>query len=492
MPTKPDTWRQGLGAALDKATPVGARLVRSLEGLAVGAPVTVPVVPGPDLTTQLYGWSRGIDQSIRRPARVGVAMLVVFVGGIGLWATTAPLSSAIVAHGSFVATGQNKIVQHLEGGLIRKILVTEGDPVQAGQALFEMDDTTARSEEQRFVIKRATLLATKARLDAERDGIKDIAFPAELTQIASDPEVAKSVAAQRALFATRRAEFDTQREINERQIGAIEQEIEGLKAQKASTTDQLALMESETDTAEKLLDKGLIERSRVIDLQRNKARLAGDIGQFVSEIGKADQHILETRNNLAHLRSKMFTDDADLYRETTADLSDTEQRLTAARGVLARHIIRAPVNGIIVKMQYHTAGGVIPPSQTVLEILPTDEKLIVEAQVRPEEVDFIHVGQQAAVRLTAFNQRTTPLVQGNVIYLSADKIQNANARSAGTEYYYLARVELDDASIKDRIGKLKIAPGMPAEVYVKTGERTMFEYLARPIIDVMYRGGREK
>jgi len=248
----------------------------------------------------------------------------------------------------------------------------------------------------------------------------------------------------------------------------------------------------ETAAAETLLNKGLIERARVLDLQRNQAKLEGDIGQFVSEIGKAEEHVLETKSNLTQLRSKLYADGADLYRETTADLSDAEQRLTAARGVLDRHIIRAPVHGLIVKMQYHTAGGVIAPSQTVLEILPTDEKLIVEAQVRPEEIDFIHVGQQASVRLTALNQRTTPLVLGTVTYVSADKITNPNPRTAGGEFYYLARVVLDEASVKERVGAVKIAPGMPAEVYMKTGERTMFQYLARPIVDVMYRGGREK
>ena len=497
MQARPDNWRQNLGAALDKATPVGARLVQSLESLTLGGPAPTPAAAvaagaSSDLTAQLHGWSKDIDQSIRRPARVGMVMLVVFVGGLGLWSTTAPLSSAVVAHGNFVATGQNKIVQHLEGGLIRNILVNEGDQVVAGQALVEMDDTSSRSDEQRYAIKQATLLATKARLDAERDGSTQIAFPAELMAMANAPEVAKSIEAQRSLFASRRAEFDAQREINERQIGAIEQEIEGLRAQRGSSEEQLTLTAKEAASAEQLLAKGLTERSRVLDLQRNKAKLEGDIGQFVSEIGKAEQHILETKNQLTHLQSKMFLDDADLYRETTADLSDTEQRLTASRGVLDRHIIRAPTNGVIVKMNYHTAGGVIAPSQTVLEILPTDEKLIVEAMVRPEEIDFIHVGQQASVRLTALNQRTTPLVLGNVVYVSADKIQNTNARTPGSEYYYLVRVELDDASVKDRVGKPKISPGMPAEVYMKTGERTMFEYLARPIVDVMYRGGREK
>ena len=467
--------------------------MQSLEALTAGGPAAAPVTGAAgDLSIQLHGWSRQIDQSIRRPAQIGIAMLVVFVGGMGLWATTAPLSSAIVAHGSFVATGQNKIVQHLEGGLIRSILVKEGDKVTAGQPLVEMDDTASRAEEQRNAIRQATLLATKARIEAERDGLDAVAFAPELMAMAGNPEVAKNIEAQKSVFSTRRTEFEAQRQINERQIGAIQHEIEGLKAQKAANEEQLALTAKEAESTELLLSKGLTEKSRLLDMQRNKARLAGDVGQLMSEIGKAEQRILETKSQLIDLHSKFFIEVADLYRQTTAELSDTEQRLTASRGVLERHIIRSPSNGVIVKLNYHSAGGVIQPSQPVLEILPTDEKLIVEANVRPEEIDFVQTGQLASVRLSALNQRTTPMVEGHVIYVSADKIQNTSARSPGSEYYYLARIELDEASIRDRLGNLKIAPGMPAEVYMKTGERTMFQYLAKPIVDVMNRGGREK
>ncbi len=498
-----ESWRQSLGAALDKASPVGAKLVNSLGALVLGGePAPMPVaatasggtvgMPVPDLNAQLNGWTRDLKQSIARPARVGVWTMVVFVFGLGLWATTAPLSSAIVAHGSFVATGQNKIVQHLEGGIIAKILVNEGEKVTEGQSMVELDDTNSNADEQRLTIRQATLLSTKARLDAERNGETEITFPAQLEAMSGNPEVAKSISAQRALFASRQAEFDGQRDINERQINAIQQEIVGLNAQKSSAESQLVFLSKETETAAKLLERGLSEQSRVLELRRAKAKTEGDIGQFIAEIGRAEQRILVAKNELTHLHSKMISDGAELYRETTADLSDTEQRLTAAKGILTRHIIRAPVNGVIVKMNYHTSGGVIPPGQVVAEILPTDAKLIVEAMVRPEEIDFVHSGQQAEVRLSALNQRTTPLVVGNVVYVSADKIQNQNARVPGADYYYLARVELDEASVKERIGKLKLSPGMPAEVYMMTGERTMWQYLTRPIVDVMWHGAREQ
>ena len=508
MQTKLEGWRGRLGGALGGTSPVGARLIGSLGSLVSGEQAAETALAGfaarggavagatdPDsILRQLHGWHAGLDDSIRRPARVGIAMLIVFVFGLGLWATTAPLSSAVVARGSFVATGQNKIVQHLEGGIIRKLLVNEGDAVQADQPLIELDDTSSNAEKRRLEIKQASLLATKARLDAEREGAEHIVYPPELTAVMSDEEVAKSVRAQEALFQSRREEFNAIREINERQIAAIEEEIEGLKAQKASSDEQLNLIVEETATAQKLYGKGLTELSRLLDLKRTKSKIEGDIGQFQSAIGKAEQRILETKTDLIHQRTKLIEDGADLYRATTADLSDTEERLTAAKNILARHIIRAPVRGVIVKMQYHTAGGVIPPSQPILEILPTDEKLLVEAMVRPEEIDFIHVGEEAELRLTALNQRTTPMVQGKVIYVSADKIQNQGqtSRLPGQDYYYLVRVELDDQSVKDRVGTVKLAPGMPAEVYVKTGYRTMWEYLTKPIVDVMHHGGREK
>lgn len=498
MQNKPD-WREGLSAAVGSVSPVGAKLVNSLGALVVGgAPQPVPAVapaglaPASDLDAQLNGWARPLNQSIRQPARVGVWMMLVFVFGLGTWAATAPLSSAIVAHGSFVATGQNKIVQHLEGGIISKLLIAEGDKVVEGQPLLELDDTTSKADEQRLSIRKGTLLATKSRLDAERDGLDDITFPDELARMAENPEIAKSIAAQRSLFASRKAQFESQRDINERQIAAIEQEIVGLNAQKDSARSQLVFITKEADTAGRLLEKGLMEQSRVLDLRRTKAKTEGDIGQFVAEIGRAEQRILATRNELAAMRSKMIADGADLYRETTAELSDAEQRLTAAQGILSRHIVRAPATGVIVKMNYHTAGGVIPPGQVVLEILPTGAKLIVEAMVPPQQIDFVHAGQLADIRLSAMNQRTTPMVLGNVVYVSADKIQNPNARVPGTEAFYVARVELDDASVKERIGKLKLSPGMPAEVYLKTGERTMWEYLTRPIVDTMHHGAREQ
>lgn len=487
-------WRQSVTRAIEATTPIGSRIISRLSDAISGPPPAAaagasrPQAVG---SATLHEWHQPLVNDLRRPTRIGMALFLIFICGGSVWAATAPLASAVVARGLFVATGQNRIVQHLEGGIIRQILVQEGETVQAGQPLILLDDTAINAEVRRLEIKEATLLATKARIDAERLGATEIAYPDQIQSRISDAEVAKTVSAQNALFQSRMEEFEAQRQINERQIGAIEREIEGLNAQMASAREQLKLNGEELQGAEKLYGKGLIQLSQLLLLKRNRSKLEGDIGQFMSEIGRAEQRILGTRNELVHQRSKLVEEGADLYRQTIAELSDTQERLTAGREIFNRQTIRAPSRGVIVTMQHHTPGGVITPGQQVLELLPTDEKLIVEAYVHPNEINYVHVGLEAEMRLVSFNQRTTPLILGRVIYVSADKIQS-NKQNALGEYYYIARIELNEAAAKQHLVDAKIAPGMPAEVYIKTGERTAFEYMLRPITDVMHRGGREQ
>lgn len=490
MAQNSDHWRQAVARAIEAATPIGVRIISRLGDVIAGQAAAPATEPQPGESTQLHDWHRPLVNDIRRPTHIGMMMFLVFICGTSVWASTAPLASAVVAQGLFVATGQNRLVQHLEGGIIREILVREGEIVNAGQPLVLLDDTSIKAEVRRLEIKEATLLATKARLDTERLGARTITYPDEIQSRIADPEVARTVAAQNSLFQSRMAEFEAQRQINERQIGAIEREIEGLNAQMASAREQLTLNSEELQGAEKLYGKGLIQLSQLLLLKRNRSKLEGDIGQFVSEIGRAEQRILGTHNELAHQRSKLVEEGADLYRQTIAELSDTQERLTAGREIFKRQIIRAPSPGIIVKMEHHTPGGVIAPGQQVLELLPTDEKLIVEAYVHPQEINYVHVGLEAEMRLTSLNQRTTPLILGRVIYISADKIQS-DKKSALGEYYYIARIELDEAAAREHLADAKIAPGMPAEVYIMTGERTAFEYMLKPITDVMHRGGRE-
>lgn len=438
------------------------------------------------MASPLDDWHRPLSKSIRKPAFAGMTLFALLFGGFGVWASTAPLASAVVARGTFVATGQNKFVQHLEGGVIREILVREGELVVEGQPLVLLDETSAKAEVRRLEIKRAGLIAALARLDAERTDSATVTFPKELTDLTSDAEIAHILETQRTLFKARHDERMATLTISERQVSAIQQEIVGLNAQKQSSEQQLALFDQEVAQQEQLYASGLSQLSKILMVKRNKSKVEGDIGQLVSEIGRAEQRILENQSQLAHDHRKFIEDAVEEYRQNNTDLEDSQQRLTSARAVLARTTILAPVTGVIVKLNYHTSGGVIGAGQQVLEILPTGEKLLVEAFIRPDDRDSVAPGLDAELRLTAFNQRTTPLVDGKVTYVSADKIEGKKEN----ESYYLARITLDESSIA-KLGHNRIEPGMPAEVFVKTGERTFFDYLMRPITDSMNRGALE-
>jgi HlyD family secretion protein len=439
------------------------------------------------MTSPFDAWHRPISKSIRRPAFAGIALLGVLFGGFGVWAATAPIASAVVASGLFVASGQNKHVQHLEGGIIRQILVREGDAVVAGQPLVILDDTAARADVRRLEIKQATLQATLARLDAERLGQTSISFPKALLD-RNDAEIASIVATQAALFRARQDQRAANEDIIKRQVAAIRQEIVGLEAQMASYKSQLALITPELVQQEQLYANGLSQLNRLLQVRRGIAKFEGDIGEIVAEIGRAEQRILEAESRLAADHRKFIEEAVAQYREASTELGDTEERLVSARAVLERTTIPAPATGIIVKLNYHTPGGVIGSGQPVLEILPTEEKLVVEAFVRPDQRDSLFPGMSAEMRLTAFNARTTPMVEGIVTYVSADKI--AGKREG--EFHYIARVTLSDESMARLPKGLAIKPGMPAEVFFKTGERTFFDYLMRPITDSMHRGGREE
>ena len=438
------------------------------------------------MTDPFDEWHRPLSKSIAKPAFIGTTLLIALVGGFGNWAATAPLASASVAPGQFVATGQNKIIQHLEGGIVRTILVKEGDKVKAGDLLIELDDTTPTSEARRLELKRDDLLATIARLEAIELGTGHIGMPAEITAKAADPTIAKLIAVQTALFKAAFEEFDAQKAISARQIGAIEEEIAGLKSERTAVDVQLASLQTELGNAETLFAKGLSQSSRIEQLRRSIAKANGDIGQSISEVARAEQRILENRSTLVHVKAKQIEDAGEQHKTATAELADTEARLISVRDMVRRAKILAPVDGVIVRLQTHTVGGTVPPNQPIAEILPSSAKLLVEAMVKVEDIDNVHVGQDAELRLSTLNRRTTPSVHAKVIYVSADKLPGKDDKS----FYYLARIEADPAELLKAAGE-KVVPGLPAEVYVMSGERTLLQYILKPIRDSMARGMRE-
>ncbi len=443
-------------------------------------------------------WYRGVPLSAKWPIFTGLAILVVWLGCFGVWAAVAPLNSAIVASGTFVTTGQNKLVQHFEGGIIREIAVKDGDAVEANQVLVRMDDTAANSKLRRLVLKKYRLLAMKARLEAEMSSSETIETPAAFSESAHDPEIKAVLERQRAELRARRASLVTEESVLVKQIAGLQESIRGYEAQVQSTKERTALFAEELKDKNSLLGQQLVRKSEVLALRRSEASLGGELGEYLGRIADSKERIAQANERIARLHATALRDAIKELRETETDLDDVEEQVRAAQDVVDRVDVRSPVRGIVVKKNFHTPGGVVSPGAVILELLPIGEERIIEAHVSPKDISHVSVGQEALVRLSALNQRITPMVGANVIYVSADALAEQKQTKAETRSesdtrreFYVVRVRLDQDDILRRMPEFIPTPGMPADVYIKTGERTFFEYIMRPVFDSFSRGFRE-
>jgi|GraSoi_2013_80cm_1033760.scaffolds.fasta_scaffold03994_1 membrane fusion protein, type I secretion system len=443
-------------------------------------------------------WYRGVPLSAKWPIFAGLAILVVWLGCFGVWAGVAPLNSAVVAPGTFVATGQNKLVQHFEGGIIREIAVKDGDAVEANQVLVRMDDTAADTKLRRLVIKKYRQLAMKARLEAEMSSSDTIETPAAFSETARDPEIKAIFERQRAELRARRASLATEESVLRKQIAGLEESIRGYQAQVQSTKDRIALFVEELKDKDSLLGQQLIRKSDVLALRRSEASLGGELGEYLGRIADSKERIAQANERIAQLHSTALRDAIKELRETETDLDDVEEQIRAAQDVVDRVDVRSPVRGIVVKRNFHTPGGVVSPGAVILELLPIGEERIIEAHVNPKDISHVSVGQQALVRLSALNQRITPMVGASVIYVSADALAEqvqvkteTRPDSDTRREFYVVRVRLDQDDILRRMPEFIPTPGMPADVYIKTGERTFFEYIMKPVFDSFSRAFRE-
>ena len=433
------------------------------------------------------GWHGALPKSIKRPIVIGGLTLLFAFGGGGYWAATAPLHSAVIAGGTVIATGQNKVIQHLEGGIIDKILVEEGQVVEAGQELVRLDPTAAQANLQRLLNQLWTLRAMEARFRAEREDKDEVEFPQELLSRLDIPLVAEIVAGQRTEFNARREELESELAIFEKRIDALNEEIVGLASQRKSALAQLALIEEEIAGTEELLKQGLAQKTRLLALQRAAASLDGDQGEFAARIARAKQTIAETERQMIHLRKQRLGEAVEQLRRVQSELTDIEEQIKEAVNVVDRIVIRAPVKGVIVKRNVNTPGGVIRPGDELIELLPLEENLLIEARVRPEDIDTVQQGGRASLRLVAYKQRTAPTLDGVVEYVSADRLYDPQMQIT----YYLARIRVDRDQVSDLEG-IELSPGMPVEVFIQTGERTPLDYMLRPIFDSMTRAFKEE
>jgi HlyD family type I secretion membrane fusion protein len=446
----------------------------------------------------IHSWHRDVQHSARGPIVIGTAILLIWAAGFGTWAATAPLASAVVAPGSFVATGQNKQVQHLEGGIIRQMLVKEGDIVEANQPLVRLDDTAAQSKLRRLVTRQSRLLATAARLHAEIAGSEQIKTPPALAQqMKEDVEVGAIVQAQQDELTARGRSLANQEQVLKKEIAGLKDSINGYEAQIRSNRDRATLFSEELRDKGPLMDQQLIRKSEILALQRSEMALAGELGDLLGRSGDATEKIARAEQQIAQLRLAAVEKASEELRASETELDDLREQILAAQDVVRRTDVRAPVRGIVVKLNQYTTGGVVAPGGTILELLPINDELVIEARITPNEISHVKEEQNALVRLTALNQRLTPMIQGKVVYVSADTVADQGMRRSGDQEgvrrdSFIVRVQLDERDARDKVENFRPTPGMPADVFIETGQRTFLTYLLRPVVDSFSRAFRER
>lgn len=439
-------------------------------------------------------WYEAVARSSRRAAWLGVVLLVIFVVGFGYWAGSALMAGAIVTTGSFVVTGENKIVQHPDGGVIKEIRVREGDRVEAGQVLIVLDETTPKAELRRLVLREGRLEAMRYRLQAEAERKTILVWPSTFAAYADDPEAKTMLEAQYSTFEARRKNVESDVAALQESISALVERIDAGKIQLRNTERQVSLYSEEIDSKAQLASSGLIRKSELLTLQRGHAAQNGEIGRLMGEVGDARERIARTKEQINGVHHTAVKTAMEQLHETLGELQDVRERIRSQRAILDRVQIVAPVNGVIVKMRYHTPGGVVEPGRSIMDLLPVDENLVIEARVRPQDIDHVKVGQAATVRLNFMNARSTPMLSGTVIYISADAVPDKagfnSSLDGNSRDIYLARVRLEPDEL-DKLPSFRAMAGMPVEVYIRTGDRTFFEYITRPVVNSFSRAFRE-
>lgn len=434
-------------------------------------------------------WFKDVPRSIRGHTVWGLTLMAVTFGGFCAWGATAPLAAAVIAAGSFVATGENKIVQHFEGGIIEDILVSEGDHVTAGEPLIKLDSTAAQVRERQLFLRQARLEATVARLMAQIKGASEMIMPPIVADNDSDPDVISIVDSQQTAFKSAKTRLESEIGLLERNIEALRFRILGFERQRDSMRAQLGFLREEFEGKSILLEKGLVRGTEVKAIQRAMADGEGQIGRMEAEMSETQAQVQKFQLQIGQTRTELREAALDELQSVETELDTIREQSREAENVLKRASIDAPVSGIVVRMYYHTSGGVIESGKKILEILPSDVPLIIESQVQRKDIDAVKIGQMATIRLSALNRRTTPTLSGDVYYVSADALSDA-APERNREVY-LARIRLSSQELS-RVHGFQPTPGMPVEVMIQTAERTFFDYLTKPIRDSMSRAFMER
>jgi len=426
-------------------------------------------------------------RSMRRHLVAAIVVVLVLVIGVGGWAATAVISGAVVASGSIVVDSNVKKVQHLTGGIVGELRVRDGDRVRAGDIVVRLDETVTRANLAIVTKGLDELTARKARLESERDGSDTIIFPAQLLAGAGDPDRAAAMDSERKLFNLRRTARNGQKAQLRERIAQLQEEITGLIAQQDSKAKEIALLERELAGVRELWKQNLVQLTRLTALEREAARLDGERGQLIAAAAQAKGKIAETTLQILQIDQDIASDVAKELREVDGKIGEFIERKVTAEDQLKRTDIRAPQDGTVFQLAVHTVGGVITAGDPIMLIVPDADNLSVEVKVNPQDIDQLQLNQKAILRFTAFNVRTTPEIEGTVTRISADTSTDQRTGQS----YYTVRIAMAADQV-ERLGDVKLLPGMPVEAFVQTGDRTMFSYLMKPLHDQFVRAFREK
>ncbi len=423
--------------------------------------------------------------SIRRHLLVALVAGALLVVGVGGWATTTELAGAVIAPGQLVAESSVKLVQHPEGGVVVELAVAEGDMVEAGQVLVRLDDTSTRASLDIVINSLQQSLAREARLKAELEGKPEVAYPESLvSQLASDA-TDDLLTAESRLFELRQITLSSEKGQLTERIAQLRQEIAGIETQISAKQREQALIDKDLATTRSLLQQNLVSGERVSQLDRELARVEGQLGQLVAAAAQARGKIAEIELQFVQLDQTFLTEAASELAEVRASIAELRERQIAGENELRRASITAPQAGQVHELALHTIGGVVSAGETLLRIVPIADALTIEVRIAPQDIDQVHLGQPVQVRFSAFNLRTTPELGGKLTRLSPDLTRDPQTGA----HYYTARITVDDGQL-ERLPDLPLTSGMPVEAFVQTARRTALSYLTKPITDQIMRSFR--
>lgn len=422
----------------------------------------------------------------RMPVILGLVVMVGFFGGFMLWATLAPLAEASIASGVIKVEGTRRTLSHLEGGIVRDILVRDGDTVQAGQVVMRLDDVQSSATLEALRAQRFQLLAQDARLDAEAERRREITFPPELLN-STHPRAREAIVGQRALFEARAASLESQLSVLETRVNQQQAVLQSAEGQLVATRRQLVLIRQEEEMRRGLVNQGLSRLPELLALQRAAAGLDGQVVDLQSQMLRANAAIAEARQTIRQLIDQRLQEVNTESRDVASRLAEAMERERAAEDVSDRREITAPEAGTIVNMRAFTQGAALRGGDPVMDLVPAQDRLVAEVNVQPIDIDVVHPGLQAEIRLPAFRQRLVPYLHGHVTWVAADVTQDQQTRQS----FYRAYITIDAEQLA-RLPSVFLVPGMPVEGHIILGQRSFWRYMTQPIRDSMTRAFREQ